>query len=39
MIQWYCGEGDEDHAVAVFFNIMAYETTIYKLSKEDGRDT
>jgi hypothetical protein len=37
MMQWYCGETDEDHAVAVFFNVMAYEATIYKLNK-DGRD-
>lgn len=31
--QWYCGETDEDHAVAVFFNIMAYEATLYKKNK------
>jgi hypothetical protein len=30
MEQWVCGEKDEDHAAAVFFNIMAYETTLYK---------
>jgi len=24
-IQWFCGEEDEDHAVAVCFNINAYE--------------
>jgi hypothetical protein len=29
--QWANGETDEDHAVAVFFNIMAYEATIYKI--------
>jgi hypothetical protein len=34
MIQWYCGETDEDHAVAVFFNITAYESTITKLKKD-----
>lgn len=32
--QWYCGETDEDHAVAVFFNIMAYEATNYKLNHD-----
>ena len=32
--QWFCGETDEDHAVAVFFNIMAYEATKYKLSND-----
>jgi hypothetical protein len=31
-MQWYCGEEDEDHAVAVLFNIMGFETTKYKLN-------
>jgi hypothetical protein len=31
LMQWYCGETDEDHAVAVFFNIMGYETIKYKI--------
>jgi hypothetical protein len=31
MEQWANGETDEDHAVAVFFNIMAYEATVYKI--------
>lgn len=26
LIQWVCGEGDEDHAAAVMFNVMAAET-------------
>jgi hypothetical protein len=30
-VQWACGETDEDHAAAVYFNIMAYETTKYKV--------
>jgi hypothetical protein len=29
--QWMTGENDEDHAVAIFFNIMGYETTKYKI--------
>ena len=29
-MQWYCGEDDEDHAVAILFNIMGFETTKYK---------
>jgi hypothetical protein len=29
-MQWFCGEEDEDHAVAVLFNIMGFETTKYK---------
>jgi hypothetical protein len=31
LMQWFCGEIDEDHAVAVLFNIMAYEATISKI--------
>lgn len=34
IMQWFCGETDEDHAVAVLFNIMGYETTLYKLNNE-----
>lgn len=30
-IQWQCNEQDEDHAVAVMFNIMGYETTKWKM--------
>ena len=26
-MQWMCGEEDEDHAAAVFFNMLAAETT------------
>ena len=33
LIQWFCGETDEDHAAAVWFNITAYEATVYKLKK------
>jgi hypothetical protein len=32
-MQWYCGEEDEDHAVAILFNIMGFETTKYKHEK------
>lgn len=32
MIQWHCGETDEDHATAVIFNLMAYENTKRKLT-------
>ena len=32
-MQWFFGENDEDHAAATWFNIMAYETTIYKMNK------
>lgn len=31
-MQWYCGETDEDHAAAVMFNVIAFETTAHKLN-------
>lgn len=31
MTQWACGERDEDHAVAVAFNLMAFEYVKWKL--------
>lgn len=31
MMQWASGERDEDHAVAVAFNLMAYEYVKWKL--------
>lgn len=33
MIQWFCGETDEDHAAAVFFNITGAEYVKTKLQK------
>lgn len=38
LMQWYCGETDEDHAVAVMFNIMGYETIKYKIEHESTKD-
>lgn len=35
LMQWACGEQDEDHAAAVAFNLMAYEYTKWKLANED----
>ena len=29
--QWFCGDTDEDHASAVFYNMLAAITTEYKL--------
>lgn len=37
-MQWYCGEEDEDHAVAIWFNIMGFETTKYKNEKTRDND-
>lgn len=31
--QWVCGETDEDHAAALMFNVLAYETTKYKVNQ------
>jgi hypothetical protein len=31
-MQWLCGQNDEDHAAAVFFNIMGAELVKYRLS-------
>lgn len=33
-MQWFCGEADEDHAAAVIFNILAAETTEWKIKNE-----
>lgn len=33
-MQWFCGEVDEDHAAAVWFNIMWAEYVKYLLSKK-----
>ena len=30
-MQWFCGETDEDHASAVFFNVIQVETLKYKM--------
>lgn len=34
-MQWYCGETDEDHAAAVMFNVIAHETTKFKIEHID----
>jgi hypothetical protein len=31
LVQWLCGEDDEDHAAAVMFNIMAAEFVKYRM--------
>ncbi len=31
MLQWFCGETDEDHGSAVLFNVIAYESTKWKV--------
>ena len=31
MVQWMCEEADEDHMAAVAFNLLAYETTKWKV--------
>lgn len=36
MMQWACGEQDEDHGSAVAFNIMAYEYVKWKLENDQN---
>lgn len=31
LMQWLCGDRDEDHAAAVFFNLLAAETVKYRM--------
>lgn len=38
-IQWMTGETDEDHAAAVVFNLLGYETTKWKMSNSDDTGT
>ena len=37
MIQWQCDEEDEDHMAAVMFNLLAYETTKWKLQQKSQK--
>ena len=32
-MQWFCGETDEDHAAGAMFNIIAFETTEFKVDR------
>jgi len=34
MMQWLCNENDEDHAAAVFFNLLQAENVKWRLNKE-----
>ncbi len=36
--QWISGETDEDHAAAVMFNLMCYETIKYKMERPETLD-
>ena len=35
-LQWLTDESDEDHAAAVVFNLLAYETTKWKMANGDN---
>lgn len=35
LMQWAMGETDEDHAAAAIFNLLAYETTSYKVRRAE----
>lgn len=36
LMQWLCGETDEDHAAAVMFNLMGAEYVKYKMRQEES---
>jgi hypothetical protein len=36
LMQWMTDESDEDHAAAVVFNLLAYETTKWKMDNGDN---
>lgn len=38
-MQLLCGETDEDHAAAVIFNIIAWQTTEYKIAASNALET
>lgn len=38
-MQWYCGEMDEDHAAAVFFNIAGAEYTAQRVVNDQPLET
>lgn len=38
MIQWVSGETDEDHAAAVVFGLLGYETTKWKLDNAQATE-
>jgi hypothetical protein len=35
-MQWLTGESDEDHAAAVVFNLLAYESIKWKMENGDS---
>lgn len=37
LMQWITGETDEDHAAAVLFNVMAHETTLWKIQNGETK--
>jgi len=38
LIQWLTGETDEDHAAAVVYNVLAYESTDWKMKNLEDFD-
>lgn len=37
-MQWFAGEDDEDHAAATVFNLLAHESTKYRMRRLTVRD-
>lgn len=35
LMQWMANETDEDHAAAVVYNLLAYESTFFKMARGD----
>lgn len=38
IIQWACGDADEDHASSTIFNLLGYETCKYKMNKNKNNE-
>jgi hypothetical protein len=36
LAQWIAGDTDEDHAAAVVFNLLAFETTLAKVNRAES---
>jgi hypothetical protein len=34
VFQWLAGDRSEDHAAGIMFNLLAFETTAYKMHRE-----
>lgn len=37
-MQWFTGETDEDHAAAILFNVLAVESTQFKINRNSSEE-